>query len=239
MSITNVGTVSVGGALPGVISVKGQLDGIVALDLPALQIDIAKFTADISAFQAELTSLATLGADFSVQLNAQLAIVAGLQATIALGPAALIAQLVVQVTAPSFLVGLQAAGPSLLASIQGSLTTALGLSASLGAKLSVNVALIAQVTARIADFQLRLSAALSRLPTLQAGAAFSLNFAAQLAQAGVTVLLYQGALSGMNSVDYAAAVGGAISPTTQVWAPIFITGSSATFAALQVMVKTS
>lgn len=239
MTVTNVGTVSVGVAIPGVASTKIQLDAVVAAELPAILIEIAKLTADIVAFQADLTSALSVSADVQAQLSAQLTTIAGLQAVIALGPAGIVAQLVAQVTAPTFLVGLSAAGTQLLASVQGSLSTALSVSAALSAKVAANTALVAEITARIADFQARLAAVQARLPTLQAAATFSLTLAAQLANAGVTVLLYQGTLSGMNGADFVSAVGGAISSSATVWAPVLVTNVPATWAALQSFLKTS
>lgn len=239
MSLTNVGTVSVGVAIPGVAATKIQLDAVVAAELPALLIEIAQLTADIAAFRADLTQALSVSADVQAQLSAQLTTIAGLQAVIALGPAGIVAQLVTQVTAPTFLLGLQAAGPQLLASVQGSLSTALSVSAALSAKAALNTALVAEITARIAAFQARLAAVQARLPALQAAASFSLTLAAQLANAGVTVLLYQGTLGGMNGSDFVSAVGGAISSSATVWAPVLITTSPSTWAALQSLLKTS
>jgi hypothetical protein len=188
VSLTHVGSLSVGGAVSGIVEVLDPLQA--ALGNAKLVIG-AQVTA-LASFKATIRALALV--DLEAQLNATLQAVASLQLSVS-DPSVYLSGLV------SGIIQVQANISALVPAI------------ALSGQLSASLALQADLEAKIAAFDLALnalvaiSAALSAvlqvaLPALDAYAAFAANLSA----GSVDLYVYDGTLSGFASA--AAALSG-------------------------------
>lgn len=240
-TLSLLGNVSLGIAVPALASALVSINGIVALELPALQADLLAFAAQIAQLTLQIGELQVDIGGLEASIIAQVKLNASVFALLQIGPLAALAQVGAQIHSPQFDIGLALAGPSLIASLQTQLDVGVALGAALALKLGLKVALIATLTAQLGELSIRLGAISVRIGAIQAAAGLSATLGAAAAQAGARVYLYTGKLTDFGPTVTAVlpSITGGIDINAPVWIPIVITDSASTFSGLSIIMKTS